>query len=153
MQTSRFGVRQVSEAAVPGSFEVFDRATGAAVASGMRRAEAEGEARRRNQDTSGATPMTLRLGPPEVSALRQAIDAYMTFEGLGRRDHRILEDLYTLFSSWERGGSEGGGSSERRSSVDGGGSSKRGSSAERRGARETGSSGERRGAREWGGGG
>jgi hypothetical protein len=102
MQTNRFGVRP-SSGAVPGPFEVFDRATGAAVASGMRRAEAESEARRRNDDPSGPTPMTLRLGPPEVLALRQAIDAYMAREGLGRRSHRILEDLYALFASWQRG--------------------------------------------------
>jgi hypothetical protein len=103
MQTNRFGVRLVAGAGNPGAFEVFDRATGVAVASGMRRTEAQTEARRRNGDTSGSTPMTLRLGPPEVSALRRAIDTYMTLEGLGRRDHRILEDLYALFASWERG--------------------------------------------------
>jgi hypothetical protein len=66
MQTHRFGVRPFDGAAVPRCFEVFDRVTGAAVAPGMRRAEAESE-------------------------------------GTGRRDHRILEDLYALFASWERG--------------------------------------------------
>jgi hypothetical protein len=100
MQTNRFGVRRTP---VPGCFEVFDRVTGVAVASGMRRAEAESDARRRNDDTSGPDPMTLRLGPPEVSALRDAVGAYMTREGIGWRDHRILEALYALFSSWQQG--------------------------------------------------
>ena len=103
MQTNRFGVRRVPGAAVSGCFEVFDRVTGGAVASGMRRTEAESEARRRNDDTSGPDPMTLRLGPPEVSALRQAIDAYMAREGIDRCHHRILEDLHALFSSWPQG--------------------------------------------------
>ena len=102
MQTSRFGVRPFSGAGGPGWFEVFDRVTGGAVVSGLRRAEAEGDARRRNQDTSGSTSMNLHLGPLEVSALRDAIDAYMALE-IGGRDHRILEDLYALFAGWERG--------------------------------------------------
>jgi hypothetical protein len=101
MQTNRFGVRPFSGAGGPGWFEVFDRVSGASVVSGLRRTEAEGDARRRNQDTSGSTPMNLHLGPLEVSALRDAIDAYMALDVAGR-DHRILEDLYTLFASWER---------------------------------------------------
>ncbi len=99
MQTNRFGVRRTP---VPGCFEVFDRVTGVAVASGMRRDEAESDARRRNDDTSSPDAMTLRLGPPEVSALREAVGAYLTRQGLGRRDHRILEGLYALFSAWQQ---------------------------------------------------
>jgi hypothetical protein len=100
MQTNRFGVRRT---AVPGCFEVFDRVTGVAVASGMRRDEAESDARRRNEDPSAPHSMTLHLGPPEVLALRDAVGAYMAQEGIGRRDHRILEELYALFSAWQQG--------------------------------------------------
>ena len=49
MQTNRFGVRPFYGAGDRGWFEVFDRVTGAAVVSGLRRAEAEGGARRRNR--------------------------------------------------------------------------------------------------------
>jgi hypothetical protein len=73
------------------------------VASGMRRDEAESDARRRNDDTSGPDPMTLHLGPREVSALRAAVGAYLTREDIGRRDHRILEALYALFTAWQQG--------------------------------------------------
>lgn len=103
MQTNRFGVRPLVGAnGGPGRFEVFDRRSGAAVATGMRRTEAELDARSRNGDPSGPTPVTLRLGPAEVSALREAVEAFLVFEIDGEA-HRVLEDLYALFASWGHG--------------------------------------------------
>jgi hypothetical protein len=56
----------------------------------------------RNEDaTSGSPARILQIGPSEVSALRDAIDAYMALDTSGR-SCRILEDLYTLLASWER---------------------------------------------------
>jgi hypothetical protein len=93
MQTCRFGVRRYPSEGSGACFEVFDRMTGAAVAAGMRRGEAEAEARRRNDDTS-APAVTVCLGPADFAALRAAVDAY-----LADASHplRILEELYELF--------------------------------------------------------
>jgi hypothetical protein len=60
MQTNRFGVRPLVQAnGGPRRFEIFDRCTGAAIATGMHRAEAERDARSRNGDTSGLRPTAL----------------------------------------------------------------------------------------------
>jgi hypothetical protein len=75
-QTCRFGIRRYPNGGSAACFEVFDRMTGAAVASGMRRVEAEDDARRRNQDLSRPAAMTLHLGPADLAALRAAVDAY-----------------------------------------------------------------------------
>jgi hypothetical protein len=103
METCRFGVRPYPNGGCAARYEVFDRMTGAAVASGMRRVEAEREARRRNHDASGRAAMTVRLGPAEIAALQDALDTYMAFQ-IGGQDHQILEDLYVLFASWQAGG-------------------------------------------------
>ena len=72
--------------------------TGAAVASGMRRVEAEDDARRRDYDPNAPAAVTLCLSPAELAALRAAIDAYRAGAG---HHHRILEELYTLFTGRE----------------------------------------------------
>ncbi len=100
MQTCRFGVRPYANGGSPISFEVFDRMTGAAVGGGMRRAEAEDQARGRNHDTSGPSTVTLYLRPAELDALRAAVDAYLAWAA--DRHSRILEELYELFSGGER---------------------------------------------------
>ena len=64
--TCRFGVRRQDDDGSVSLFEVFDRATGAAVASGMTRADAEAEARRRNDDTSGPAPCLQQPNPARV---------------------------------------------------------------------------------------
>jgi hypothetical protein len=97
MQTCGFGVRPYPNAGSSARFEVFDRMTGAAVASGMRRPEAEQEARRRNHDTSGPA-VTLRLVPAEVAALQDALDVSLAFRVAGQ-DRQVLEDLCVLLAS------------------------------------------------------
>jgi hypothetical protein len=99
MMTCRYGVRPYPDGRAGSSFEVFDRMTGAAVATGMRRVEAEDDARRRNHDTSGRG-MTVRLGAREVTVLQHALDVALAFRVAGQ-DRHILEDLYVLFASWE----------------------------------------------------
>jgi hypothetical protein len=96
MTTCRFGVRRYPNGGSALCFEVFDRMTRAAVASGMRRVEAEDDARRRNHDTSSPATVTVHLGPADLAALRAAIDAYLSRAG----DHhaRILQELYELFA-------------------------------------------------------
>jgi hypothetical protein len=84
MVTCRFGVRRSPNGGPESCFEVFDRMTGAAVASGMGRVEAEADARRRNQDTSGSAVCSDLL---EFAALRTAIDGYLARAG---RHARIL---------------------------------------------------------------
>ena len=74
MVTSRFGVRPDG---AEGCFEVFDRRTNVPVATGLRRSEAEAEARARNGDTSGPTALRLHLAPVEVCALREAVQAHL----------------------------------------------------------------------------
>jgi hypothetical protein len=101
MVTCRFGVRRQPNGGSDACFEVFDRMTGAPVGGGMRRAEAEDEARRRNHDTSGPPPVTVCLRPAEFDALRAAVDAYLAWAA--DRHARILEELYELFSGGERG--------------------------------------------------
>ena len=81
METCRFGIRPHPNDGSDSCFEVFDRMTGAAVASGMRRAEAEADARRRNHDTSGPPTPTVCLDPAELAALRAAIDGYLAGAG------------------------------------------------------------------------
>jgi hypothetical protein len=99
-ETTQFGVRPFGCLnGDPKRFEVFDRRTGNAVVSGLRRDEAEADARRRNHDRSGPTGMAVCLGPLEVAALRKAIEAYLFLDTTGP-DHQILEDLYALFMSW-----------------------------------------------------
>ena len=85
MVTCRFGVRPEPNGGSDFGFEVFDRMTGAAVASGMRQAEAEADARRRNHDTSG--PPVVWPDPPELAVLRTVIDRYVT---RAARHSRIL---------------------------------------------------------------
>ncbi len=63
-QTCRFGVRRYPNGGSAACYEVFDRMTGAAMASGMRRVEAEDDARRRNHDPSGPTAVTVSSAPP-----------------------------------------------------------------------------------------
>ena len=75
MVTCRFGVRRYANGRPDTCFEVFDRMTGATVASGMRRADAEADARRRNHDTSGPPTVPVCLEPAELVMLRSAIDA------------------------------------------------------------------------------
>jgi hypothetical protein len=77
METCRFGVRPCPRGGSDACFEVFDRVTGTAVASGMCRVEAEAEARRRNHDASGSPAPGVRLAPVELAALRTAIDVYL----------------------------------------------------------------------------
>ncbi len=77
--TCRFGIRASPMSGPDSSFEVFDRTTGAAVTSGMARAEAEAEARHRNHDTSG--PPAGCVHPPELAALRATVDAYLARAG------------------------------------------------------------------------
>src|SRR5919198_3377484 len=73
-ETTQFGVRPFGCLnGDPKRFEVFDRRTGNAVVSGLRRDEAEADARRRNHDRSGPTGMAVSLGPLEVAALRNAV--------------------------------------------------------------------------------
>jgi hypothetical protein len=99
-ETTQFGVRPCGRLnGDPKRFEVFDRRTGNTVVSGLRRDEAEADARRRNHDGSGPTGMAVCLGPWEVAALRNAIEAYIFLDSTGR-EHQILEDLYALFMSW-----------------------------------------------------
>jgi hypothetical protein len=74
MVTCRFGVRRYPNGGPESCFEVFDRMTRAAVASGMCRAEAEADARRRNHDTSGSAVCP---DPLEFIALRTAVDGYL----------------------------------------------------------------------------
>jgi hypothetical protein len=102
LTTCRFGVRLHSNGGSASRFEVLDRATGAAVATGMVRVEVGREARRRNHDRSGPAAMTMRLGRAEVAALQVALDVYMAFQIAGQ-DRPILEDLYVLFTSWQAG--------------------------------------------------
>ncbi len=96
------GVRPYPNGNSGSNLEVFDRRTGAAVASGRRRAEAEREARKRNHDASGPAEMTLCLGRPQITALQEALETYMAFRVAGQ-DHQILEDLYVLFASRQDG--------------------------------------------------
>jgi hypothetical protein len=126
--TCRFGVRPSPISRLDSGFEVFDRATGAAVASGMARAEAEAEARRRNHDSSG--PPAVCVDPPELAGLRGAVDAYLARAGdhsrsilaraaqaldelraeLAHADRLVaeeqarLERLYELCTAWDRRG-------------------------------------------------
>jgi hypothetical protein len=101
MQVNRVGVRlRLRAADGPGRFEVFDRRSGADVATGMRRYEAERDPRSRKGEPFGPTPIMLRLGPTEVSALRAAAEAFLAFQIAGEA-HRILEDLYLMFASWQ----------------------------------------------------
>jgi hypothetical protein len=125
--TRRFGVRPYANGGSDSYFEVFDRMTGAAVASGMSGAEAEVDARRRNDDTSSPPVLTVRLDPAELAALRAAIDAVLARAGdhsrilvaqaaealdglraqLAHADNLIAEqqarfaELYKLFTGWE----------------------------------------------------
>ncbi len=96
-QTCRFGVRRYPNGGSPACFEVFDRMTGAAVASGMRRVEAEDDARRRNHDPSGPAAVTVCLSPAQLAALRAAVDAYLTRPG--GHHARILQALHELLTS------------------------------------------------------
>jgi hypothetical protein len=57
-------------------------------------------------DPSGPTPMTLRLGPVEISAVSDAAEVFLAFEIAGEA-HRILEDLYLMFASWGHAGGTG----------------------------------------------
>ena len=99
MVTCRFGVRRQPDGGSDACFDVFDRMTGATVASGMRRAEAEADARHRNQDTSGP--------PAELAALQATIDAYVTRIGLCSRAlvaqaAQALEELRTQLADADR---------------------------------------------------
>ncbi len=96
-QTCRFGVRRYPNGGSAACYEVFDRMTGAAMASGMRRVEAEDDARRRNHDLSGPATVTVCLSPAELAALRAAVDAYLTRPG--GHHARILQELYELLTS------------------------------------------------------
>ncbi len=64
--------------------------------------EAKDEAYSGDGKLSAPTPMSLRLGPLEVAALREAVEVYLFFDVAGGH-HGILQDLYALFSSWQRG--------------------------------------------------
>ena len=131
MVTCRFGVRRQSDDGSVSSFEVFDRATGAAVASGMIRADAEAEARRRNRDTSGPAPCLqqpnlARLQPPAAKgylpraqvqacvgqdcrvvvaraaqALDELRDALAHVDRLIAEQQRRLEEVYEPFTARE----------------------------------------------------
>jgi hypothetical protein len=102
MQTCQFGVRPYPNGGSAARYEVFDRMTGAAVATAMQRLDAEREARTRNRDASGGAAMTVHLGPAEIAALQDALHVYMAYDIAGR-DRPILEDLYALFTSWRAG--------------------------------------------------
>ena len=106
-ETCRFGVRAFVHPnghPTPRRYEVFDRATGTAVVSGLAREEAERDARRRNHDRSGATGIAVRLNPFQVAQLRNAIEAYLYMGStVGGPEQHILEALYGLFRSLERG--------------------------------------------------
>jgi hypothetical protein len=83
--TCRFGVRTHRDGRSDSYFEVFDRTTGAAVAGGMARAEAETEARRRNHDSIGRPAVSVE--PAELARLRVAIEVYLAQAG---RDARVI---------------------------------------------------------------
>ncbi len=99
---TQFGVRVFGRLnGDPKRVEVFDRRTGKTGVSGLRREEAEVDARRRNHDCSGPRGMAVCLDPVEVAALRNAIEAYMFLDTTGP-EYYILEDLYALFTSCAR---------------------------------------------------
>ena len=87
METCRFGVRRYPNNGSEACFEIFDRVTGTAVASGLCRVEAEAEARRRNHHASGSPAAAVLLAPVELAGLRAAVDAYLA--GVGHRS-RVL---------------------------------------------------------------
>ena len=122
MVTCRFGVRRQDDDGSVSSFEVFDRATGAAVASGMTRADAQAEARRRNHDTSGPAPCLEPLDLPRLQpepntlliraeeearsvlarvaqALDELRDALAHVDRLIAEQQRRLEKLYEPFTA------------------------------------------------------
>jgi hypothetical protein len=70
--------------------------------TGMCRRETGRVACSRNRDASGPTTMTLRLGPLEVVALREAVEIYLFFEMAGGH-HDVLEDLHVVLKSWHQG--------------------------------------------------
>jgi hypothetical protein len=94
-QTCRFGVRRYPNGGSAACFEVFDGMTGSAVASGLRRVEAEDDARRRNHDPRGPAGAALCLTPAELAALRAVVDAYLV---RASGHSRILEELYEILT-------------------------------------------------------
>ena len=95
METCRFGVRRETNGGSDACFEVFDRVTGAAVASGMRRVEAEAEAHRRNHDTSSWPPAAVRLAPVELAGLRAEL---AHADRLVAEQQARIGKLYELFT-------------------------------------------------------
>ena len=99
---TRFGVRPYPNSGSD-SYEVVDRMTGTTVASGMRRVEAEDDARRRNHGDTGPPALAGFLDPAEVAGLRAAVDACLARAGrhsriLVARAAEALDDLREEFA-------------------------------------------------------